>query len=73
MTKLFTYITCINNVRPVLQRCRPMCGLVARLLPNMLLDWIISYCPILIPYDCDKDHTPCLGSGHYAHWCLVVG
>ena len=128
-----TYITCINNVRPVLQRGRPMCGLVAvtmadelmngsirtnaeplqlltysqsrgytkqgevlssrhllsiaketlsckgdvilstEVTPNMLLDWIISYCPILIPYDCDKDHTPCLGSGHYAHWCLVVG
>lgn len=126
-------ITCISNVRPVLQRSRPMCGLVALTMadelmngsirtnteplelltysqskgytkqgevlssryllsiaketlsckgdiilsttvtPNMLLNWIISRCPVLIPYDCDKDHTPCLGSGHYAHWCLVVG
>ena len=128
-----TCITCINNVRPVLQRGHPMCGLIALTMadelmtgsirtnaeplallmysqsngytkqgevlssryllslaketlsckgdiilstdvtPNMLLDWIISRYPILIPYDCDKDHTPCLGSGHYAHWCLVVG
>lgn len=28
---------------------------------------------ILIPYDADKDHTPCLARGHNAHWCLLVG
>ena len=28
---------------------------------------------LLIPYDADKDHTPCLERGHKAHWCLVVG
>ena len=28
---------------------------------------------LLIPFDADKDHTPCLEKGHKAHWCLVVG
>ncbi len=28
---------------------------------------------ILVPYDADKDHTPCLARGHSAHWCLLVG
>lgn len=28
---------------------------------------------VLVPYDADKDHTPCLARGHCAHWCLLVG
>ncbi len=28
---------------------------------------------ILVPYDADKDHTPCLARGHRAHWCVIVG
>ncbi len=28
---------------------------------------------ILVPYDADKNHTPCLAMGHKAHWCLLVG
>ncbi len=28
---------------------------------------------ILVPYDADKNHTPCLAKGHKAHWCLLVG
>ncbi|XP_055606185.1 actin maturation protease [Uranotaenia lowii] len=27
----------------------------------------------LVPYDPDRDHTPCLNQGHKAHWALVVG
>ena len=28
---------------------------------------------ILVPYDADKDHSPCLEKGHRAHWCILVG
>lgn len=28
---------------------------------------------VLVPYDADKDHSPCLSQGHRAHWCLLVG
>jgi hypothetical protein len=28
---------------------------------------------VLMPYDADKDHTPCLAQGHSAHWCLLTG
>lgn len=28
---------------------------------------------VVVPYDADKDHTPCLAKGHRAHWCLLVG
>jgi hypothetical protein len=27
---------------------------------------------LLVPYDCDKNHEPCLASGHKAHWCVLV-
>ena len=45
----------------------------AELTPKVLLCHIMSQRALLIPYDCDKDHTPCLARGHRAHWCLVVG
>lgn len=28
---------------------------------------------LLVPYDADKDHSPCLARGHKAHWCTLVG
>lgn len=28
---------------------------------------------ILIPYDADFNHAPCLKHGHKAHWALLVG
>ena len=28
---------------------------------------------LLVPYDADKDHSPCLSKGHRAHWCTLVG
>ncbi|XP_058467816.1 actin maturation protease isoform X1 [Malaya genurostris] len=27
----------------------------------------------LVPYDPDRNHTPCLDKGHKAHWALIVG
>ena len=40
---------------------------------RLLLDHVLSRHALLVPYDCDKDHTPCLARGHNAHWCLIVG
>ncbi|XP_055676532.1 actin maturation protease [Lutzomyia longipalpis] len=28
---------------------------------------------LIVPYDSDVNHTPCLRSGHKAHWALVIG
>lgn len=38
-----------------------------------VVDTVLSGKSLLVPYDADKDHTPCLQRGHNAHWCLVVG
>ena len=28
---------------------------------------------LVMAYDSDKDHSPCLAKGHKAHWCTLVG
>lgn len=28
---------------------------------------------LLVPYDADKNHKPCLEKGHKAHWALLTG
>lgn len=38
-----------------------------------LLTCITESNAIVLPYDADKDHSPCLASGHKAHWCALVG
>ena len=39
-----------------------------------ILERIISgRTAVVVPYDADKNHTPCLAGGHKAHWCLLVG
>ena len=40
---------------------------------NILLNAITERGAVLVPYDADKDHTPCLARGHEAHWCVLVG
>ena len=29
--------------------------------------------PVLVPYDADRNHEPCLKRGHKAHWAVVTG
>ena len=40
---------------------------------ELLLGTISGNTAVLVPYDADKDHTPCLARGYSAHWCLLVG
>lgn len=28
---------------------------------------------LLVPYDADRNHSPCNQNGHKAHWCLICG
>ncbi len=42
-------------------------------LKDLLYGVISSQTSVLIPYDADKNHSPCLAHGHRAHWCLLVG
>ena len=40
---------------------------------GVLVSSITAGKAILVPYDADKDHTPCLAQGHKAHWCTITG
>ena len=40
---------------------------------DLLVDVVSGQRAVVVPYDADKDHTPCLARGHRAHWCLLVG
>ena len=46
---------------------------VVKLASVDVFDIILQGKALLVPYDADKDHTPCLEKGHKAHWCLLVG
>ena len=44
------------------------------LIKQSLLELLVSRTDaVLIPYDADKNHTPCQAKGHKAHWCVLVG
>ena len=38
-----------------------------------LVEALLGNRTIVVPYDADKNHTPCLENGHKAHWCILVG
>lgn len=38
-----------------------------------ILNCICDGCPLLIPYDADKNHFPCSNSGITAHWAIISG
>lgn len=40
---------------------------------NTVMLSIVQREAILVPYDADKNHSPCLAKGHKAHWCILVG
>ena len=40
---------------------------------DMIISSILKGNVIIFPYDCDKNHTPCMLKGHKAHWALSVG
>ena len=40
---------------------------------NTVMLSILQREAILVPYDADKNHSPCLAKGHKAHWCILVG
>lgn len=42
-------------------------------LQELVIQTVSGEKAVLVPYDADKNHTPCLAQGHCAHWCLLVG
>lgn len=32
-----------------------------------------NHAMLLVPYDADRNHSPCNQNGHKAHWCLICG
>ena len=41
--------------------------------PEKLISALQQGALVLIPYDSDFNHSPCLKKGHKAHWALLVG
>jgi len=40
---------------------------------NSVVSEVMKGSAVLIPYDADKNHEPCLENGHRAHWALLTG
>lgn len=40
---------------------------------NFVISEVLKGNAVLIPYDADKNHEPCLENGHRAHWALITG
>ena len=40
---------------------------------NFVISEVLKGHAILVPYDADKNHEPCLENGQRAHWALVTG
>lgn len=40
---------------------------------DRVIDSLVKGSMMLVPYDCDKNHSPCLKKGHSAHWAIVNG
>ena len=40
---------------------------------NFVVSEVLKGSAVLVPYDADKNHEPCLENGHRAHWALVTG
>lgn len=40
---------------------------------NFVISEVLSGSAVLVPYDADKNHEPCMENGHRAHWALVTG
>lgn len=38
-----------------------------------ILDHLCRGYPVLIPYDADRNHEPCLKKGNKAHWAVITG
>ncbi|CAG0896620.1 unnamed protein product [Darwinula stevensoni] len=40
---------------------------------DLLFYYLSQGCPVLVPYDADGNHAPCLKRGKKAHWALILG
>ncbi|GIY39188.1 UPF0692 protein C19orf54 homolog [Caerostris extrusa] len=48
-------------------------SVINNLSPYEILNHIADGWPVLIPYDADKNHVPCLNNGRNAHWAILCG
>lgn len=40
---------------------------------HFIMSELLKGSAVLVPYDADKNHKPCLENGHKAHWALLTG
>ena len=38
-----------------------------------ILNHLCKGYPVLVPYDADRNHEPCLKKGNKAHWAVITG
>ncbi|XP_053613718.1 actin maturation protease [Plodia interpunctella] len=65
LTEKILYLAEISNVKYNLKNS----GLCSKEIIEKLLEGAV----LLVPYDADFNHSPCLKKGHTAHWALVCG
>ncbi|CAB3248650.1 unnamed protein product [Arctia plantaginis] len=58
-------LTEIGNIRCMLQQ--------GGLFSSEIIERLLNGAILLVPYDADCNHAPCLRTGHTAHWTLVCG
>lgn len=59
-----------SNVKPDKIRCYTYDG---SLDSEFVKEKLRQHSMLLVPYDADKNHSPCNQNGHKAHWCLICG
>ena len=70
--EMFSVDYMLRTAKSQLQ-CRGKVANVDSMGLKTLLETLLKSRAILLPYDADKNHSPCLKNGHKAHWCLLVG
>lgn len=60
----------ISSINPFKTRSYIYDGLLDS---DFIKEKLRSHCMLLVPYDADRNHSPCNQNGHKAHWCLIVG
>ncbi|XP_059058293.1 actin maturation protease [Achroia grisella] len=60
----------VFNLAEINVRFSLQCG---GLFSKMTIERLLNGAALLVPYDADFNHSPCLKRGHKAHWALVCG
>ena len=66
----------VKNMQSLCERVLPLTAELVvdlRTKESVLLDHLGNGWPVLLPYDCDANHSPTTRSGKRAHWAVLLG